>query len=176
MEPKSSLCTHKRPPPVAILNQSNPNHAPPYHFFKTNLIASSLLHLGFPSGLFPPGLPTITLYAPHLSPKHATCPTHPILFDLIMQIISVRNTDHKDYHYVVFSTPLLPHPSQAQISSSAPILKLPQPMFLPQSERPSFTPIPNKREKQFCISLSVNFWIANWKDYASNDVQSLQYC
>jgi hypothetical protein len=65
---------------------------------------------------------------------------------LIMLIISVRNTDHKDYHYVVFSTPLLAHPSQAQISSSAPILKLPQPMFLPQSVRPSFTPIPNRQK------------------------------
>jgi len=65
----------------------------------------------------------------------------------------VRNTDHKDYHYVVFSTPLLPHPSQAQMSSSAPILKLPQPMFLPQSERPSFTPIPNNRQKYSSVYL-----------------------
>ena len=118
----------------------------PIPLLEDHLIASSLLHLGFPSGLFPPGLPTISLYAPHVSPKRATCPTHPILLDFIMRIISVSNTDHKD-HRVLFSTPLLPHPSQAQISSSAPILKLPQPMFLPQSERPSFTPIPNNRQK-----------------------------
>jgi hypothetical protein len=153
MEPNSSLCTHKCPPPVHILNQSNPVHTPSYHFLKTNLIVSSLLHLGFPSALFPPGLPTKTLYAPHLSPKSATCPTQTILLDLITWITSVRKTDHKDHHYVVFSTPLLPHPSQAQISSSAPILKLPQPHVPPSVwETKLHTYTKQQAKIQFCIS------------------------
>jgi hypothetical protein len=35
----------------------------------------------------------------------------------------VRSTEHKALRYVVFSTPLLPHPSRAQIFSSAPYLQ-----------------------------------------------------
>jgi len=35
----------------------------------------------------------------------------------------VNSTEHKDPRYVVFSTPLLPRPSQHQISSSAPYFR-----------------------------------------------------
>ena len=54
----------------------------------------------------------------------------------------VRSTEHEFPRYVFFSTPLLPRPSKAQISSLAPTLERPRPTFLPQCERPSFTPIP----------------------------------
>ena len=47
------------------------------------LILSSHLHLGLPSGLFPPGFPTKTLYTPLFSPICVTCPDHLILLDLI---------------------------------------------------------------------------------------------
>jgi hypothetical protein len=40
-----------------------------------------------PSGLFPLGFPTTTLYALLLSPLYATCPTHFILLNLITQTI-----------------------------------------------------------------------------------------
>ena len=40
------------------------------------VILSSHLPLGLPSGLFPSGFPTKTLYTPLLSPIHATCPAH----------------------------------------------------------------------------------------------------
>ena len=47
----------------------------------------SHLHLGLPSGFFPPGFPAKSLYMPLPSPIRATYLAHPILLDLITRII-----------------------------------------------------------------------------------------
>ena len=56
------------------------SHHPTY--LRTILILSFHLSLGPPSGLFPSGLHTKTLYAPLLFPIRVTCPTHRIFLIL----------------------------------------------------------------------------------------------
>ena len=53
---------HKCPPPVPILNQLDPVHAPHPTSCRSILILSFHLSLGLSSGLFPSGFPTKTLY------------------------------------------------------------------------------------------------------------------
>ena len=77
---------YKSPPPVLILSQFIPVHAPHSTSWISILILSSHLYLGLPSGLFPSGFPTKTLYAPLFSPIPTTCPAHVILLDLITRI------------------------------------------------------------------------------------------
>ena len=55
--------------------------------WKFILILSTHLRLGLPSGLFPSGFPTKTLYTPLSSPIRATCPAH--LMHVITDIIFI---------------------------------------------------------------------------------------
>ena len=61
------------PQPGPILSHSNPVHVSRSPFLKIhfNIV---ILSRRLPSSLFPPGLPTKTLYAPLLSRIRATCP------------------------------------------------------------------------------------------------------
>jgi len=67
---------HKCPPPVPILSQLDPVHAPIPHFLKIHLNIILHLRLGLPSSIFPSGFPTKTLYAPLVSPINNTWPAH----------------------------------------------------------------------------------------------------
>ena len=55
--------------------------------WRSILILSTHLRLGLPSGLFPSGFSTKTLYAPFSSPIRATCPAHLIFLDFITRTI-----------------------------------------------------------------------------------------
>jgi hypothetical protein len=61
--PKFYYHVHKNPPLIPILSQMNPVHTNPTYFSKIILIISSHLRLVLPSGAFPSGFSTKTLYA-----------------------------------------------------------------------------------------------------------------
>ena len=70
-KPKVCFRIYKCPPPT-------PQHPTSW---RSIFILSSHLLLGIPSGLFPSGLPTKTLYTTFFSPIRATCTTHLSLLD-----------------------------------------------------------------------------------------------
>ena len=78
MEPEGSLPYSQVPDTCPILRQINPAYAPHPTSWRSILILS-YLRLGLPSGLFPSGFPTKTLYTHPLSPPYVLYAA-PILF------------------------------------------------------------------------------------------------
>ena len=74
---------HKCTPPVPILSQISPVHAPTSHFLKIRFNIILHLCLDLPCSLFPSGFPIKTLYTPLLSPHMRYMPrsSHSSRFD-----------------------------------------------------------------------------------------------
>ena len=155
---------HKSVQPVPIIN---PIHTSLSYFLKIHV--NTMLSMPRSSKW------SLSLRFPHQNPICTSPPTHKHAracahththththHAILLDLITWTETDHEGPYYVsptfpcylVFRPKYLPQ---------RPILKHPQPTFLPECERPSFTPTWNKRKTTSLCILSFIFWIANGK-------------
>ena len=145
--PKVHYRIHKCPRPVPILSQLDPVPARTSYFLKIHLILSSHLWLCLPSGLFPSGVPTKNLYTPLLSPHALHAPPISFFLDFITRTILVEQYRSFKPHIMQFpQLPCYPVTLRPKYYPQQPIFEHLQRAILPQCERPSFTPIQNKRQ------------------------------
>ena len=117
---------------------------PPHPTSWRSILISFYQCLGLASGLFPSVTPTRTSHA-LLSPIYVSHFPRIIVFYFITLITLVRSIDQKSSSFCsCLHSPVTLSLSGPNMFLRHPILEHPQPMFLPQYERPSVTSIQNK--------------------------------
>ena len=86
MEHEVSL-PHSQEPATCHHPEAHEQLTSPSHSLKIHFVISCHLRLGLPSGFFPSGSSTKTLYVPFLSPIRDTSPANSILLDFVNRII-----------------------------------------------------------------------------------------
>jgi len=120
-------------PPVPIHSQFNPVHAPSFTFLYNHL------NIIFPRW-------SLSLRSPHQNPVCTSPLPHTCYVIYAKSFFStrspeclIRSTDHEAPRYLV--------PLRPKYFPQHPTLQHHRPMFLPQWERPSFTPIQNRQHQ-----------------------------
>ena len=126
--------------------------------WRSILILSFHLCLGFPSGIFPSGFPTKTLCTPLFSTIRATRPAHLILFDFITWTIlgeeySLFSSSLCSFLHSPLISFLLRGPNILLNNLFSNTLSLPS--SLPQCQWPSFTPIQHNRQNYSSVNLNL---------------------
>ena len=145
--PKVHCYIYNSPPPDPILSQTNPVHSPtpfpedPSYYYYTSIYVRVFQVVSFPqvsqqicmNFSSPP-------YALHSRPSHSSRFVHQSRIWKEVQIIKPL---------IMYFSPLPCYlvPLRLKYSLQHPILKHTQSTFLPQCERPSFTPIKKQQEK-----------------------------
>jgi hypothetical protein len=115
--------------------------------WRSILILSPYICLGLSSGLFPSGFPTKTLHKPLPSPRCATC-----LVYLIFLTQTVLGEEYRSLSSSLYSFFHSPVTSSLRPKYSP---QHPQPTYLLQPERSSFTPIQNNRQNYISVYLNL---------------------
>jgi len=149
MEPERSLPRLQQPTTCPYPEPDQTSPCSPSHILEIHLnIILLFICLCLQVGLFPSG-PSIPVPSP---PIHATCLAHPILPDFIAHKIFGEAYRSLSSSFCIFPHPCYPVPLRSKYPPQYPLLKLPQPTFLPNGSNQVSHTFKQQAKLQYSIS------------------------